>query len=106
MVNAWLGSWVLALSLFGCSQARSPEPSTLSSAREVVQKYCVACHGAGGQAAELDWTNAAALAVRRRNIAAKVRLHSMPPPGLPRPDAQERRVLLCWALSNSEGCGK
>jgi mono/diheme cytochrome c family protein len=96
----------LALPLFGCSQARSPEPATLGSAQQVVHKYCVACHSANGQASELNWGNEPTLILHRRNIAAKVRLNSMPPPGLPRPDANERRVLLCWALSNADGCAK
>lgn len=96
----------LALLLFACSPARSPEPVSLGSAQAVVRKYCASCHSPNGEASELNWTYEPALIAHRRSIAAKVRLNSMPPPGLPRPDANERRVLLCWALANSEGCGK
>lgn len=92
-----------ALLLFGCS-ARSPQRASLGSARQVIAKYCGSCHAPSGEASEFNWTDERALVAHRRNIAAKVRLNSMPPPGLPRPDADERRLLLCWAAANEDGC--
>ena len=97
---------VAALLCSGCNRARSPQPATLSNAQQVVAKYCVTCHSPSGQASELDWTNEHALVAHRRGVAAKVRLHSMPPPGMPQPNEDERQLLVCWAASNGPGCPK
>jgi uncharacterized membrane protein len=107
-----------ALSLFfalACSSAKSGPPIasapqsdtskcdaaarvSLAEARSVVAKRCVSCHSPGGTAGDdYDWTNEQSLVAHRRNVAAQVAENAMPPAGYPRPTAEERRTLLCWA---------
>ena len=93
---------IALLLLTGCNSAHSPQPA--GSPREVIAKYCVTCHGPGGQASEFDWTNQHSVEVHRQGIGAKVRLHSMPPPGMPQPDEDERRVILCWVDPKGARC--
>ncbi len=95
-------SLALSLALFACTG--NSQPVTLASARQVVSKYCVTCHSPSGAAADFDWSDERSLMLHRRNIAAKVSRNSMPPSGLPQPDAEERRILLCWAASNDAAC--
>jgi uncharacterized membrane protein len=97
----------LLLTLLACtgqaaSQAHDGRPmacqgASLSSARQVVTKYCVSCHSPSGAASDYDWSDERALLAHRRNIAAKVGQNSMPPVGQPRPTPSERSTLLCWA---------
>ncbi len=79
------------------SQATACDHPSLASARQVVSKYCLSCHAPNGDASEYDWTDERALLAHRRNVAAQVGQNSMPPPGQPRPNAEERQTLLCWA---------
>ena len=72
-------------------------PVPLSTVRPLVTKYCASCHSPNGAAADYNWTDEPTLLRHRKGIAARVGRGIMPPPGQPRPDADERRALLCWA---------
>ena len=74
------------------------DPGALSEAKIVVAKRCASCHSPSGIASEdYDWTKESALVAHRRNVAAQLAGDTMPPAGYPRPTAEERRTLLCWA---------
>jgi uncharacterized membrane protein len=74
------------------------EPIALSEVRPLVDKYCVACHSPSGAAGEdYDFRSDGSIMARRRNIAAKLRLHVMPPPSALQPSDSERKTLRCWA---------
>jgi uncharacterized membrane protein len=74
------------------------EGVTTGQARRLVDEYCVSCHSPNGAAGEdYDFRKDAAIAARRRNIEAKLRLRLMPPPNAPQPSDAERAVLRCWA---------
>ena len=67
-------------------------PATRPAAREVLDKYCVACHNqtlrtAGLALDGLDATKPSANAEVWERVIAKLRAGSMPPPGRPRPEA-------------------
>lgn len=73
-------------------------PIELAEVRQLVDRYCVSCHSPTGAAGDdADFTHDGALSARRRNIAAKLRLHVMPPPNARQPSEAERRALSCWA---------
>jgi Protein of unknown function (DUF1592)/Protein of unknown function (DUF1588)/Protein of unknown function (DUF1585)/Protein of unknown function (DUF1587)/Protein of unknown function (DUF1595)/Planctomycete cytochrome C len=66
--------------------------------RELLDKYCVTCHNqklhtAGLALDTLDIAKPAANAELWERVIAKLRAGSMPPPGLPRPDAATYRDL-------------
>jgi len=67
-------------------------PATASPDRAVFSKYCVTCHNqrlltAGLALDTLDPSNPAARPQVWEKVVAKLRAGSMPPPGIPRPDA-------------------
>jgi len=74
-------------------QAAAPAiPATPPAVREVVDKYCIACHNqtlrtAGLALDNLDATKPGANAEVWERVIAKLRAGSMPPAGRPRPDA-------------------
>jgi len=73
-------------------------PATVAEAEAVMKERCTPCHAPGGEAGpEHDFTKLDSFVAQRRNIAAKVEQGAMPPPGHPKPSADERRVLLSWA---------
>jgi mono/diheme cytochrome c family protein len=68
-------------------------PQDAASPRVVFDKYCVTCHNektrvAGLDLAGLDASRLAANAETVEKVIAKLRAGSMPPPGIPRPDAE------------------
>jgi mono/diheme cytochrome c family protein len=76
----------------------SGSPIADAQARGLVDAYCVSCHSPDGSAGEdYDFRSDVALRSRRRNIAAKLRLGAMPPPGSLQLAAAERSSLRCWA---------
>src|SRR5687767_307795 len=89
----------LALAALGSLEARpQPAPSsgqpsaTARSARAVLDKYCVSCHSgrratAGLALDVLDPNQAGAAAETWEKVVARLRGRSMPPAGMPRPDA-------------------
>jgi cytochrome c5 len=89
--------WLVAVATSVQTAARqtqaAPKPVASSSpAGAVVGKYCLSCHSqrlqTAGLALEgLDTANPASRPEVWEKVVAKLRAGSMPPPGLPRPDA-------------------
>src|SRR5437763_4092261 len=84
---ALLGGGVVAVALLGA-------PATTPSAdpRVFFDKHCITCHNqklktAGLALDSLDAANPATNAEVWERVIAKLRAGSMPPPGIPRPDA-------------------
>jgi cytochrome c5 len=70
----------------------APAPAPASPDRAVFSKYCITCHNqrlktAGLELDTLDPSNPAARPQVWEKVVAKLRQASMPPPGVPRPDA-------------------
>ena len=87
------GGIVAALSSVQTSARQTPPaPATLARPRAVLDTYCIRCHNqrllTGGLALDtLDVTQPHANSDVWERVIAKLRAGSMPPPGLPRPDA-------------------
>ena len=84
-VHAFIATLLLA---GGATAATTP--------RALVDKYCISCHSqklhtAGVVLDNLDATQPSANAEMWERVIAKLRAGSMPPPGLPRPDAATYR---------------
>jgi mono/diheme cytochrome c family protein len=79
--------------------------------REVVNRYCVACHNqrlkTGGLTLDtVDTANVPADAAIWEGVVRKLRAGMMPPQGMPRPDEATRRALVTWletALDRAPG---
>jgi mono/diheme cytochrome c family protein len=119
-----VGGW-LAVALSGMQTsaqqvqpAQAAVPSTTPAASQVVlDKYCITCHNqrrrtAGLALDTLDVTHPGANAEVWENVIAKLRAGSMPPPGMPRPDAATYRAVasslehdidLAWAATPNPG---
>src|SRR5579863_3091434 len=75
---------------------------TFSDARTTLKTYCQTCHQGASAPAHLDltrFTNEDSLAQQPQvwsRIYQRVREGSMPPKGLPAPDAQQRDQLAGW----------
>ena len=84
---------LILAALLGAAFAVDPLGSqTTSSPRQFLDTYCVTCHNqklrtAGLALDSLDAANPAANAEVWERVIAKLRAGSMPPPGMPRPDA-------------------
>jgi uncharacterized membrane protein len=75
----------------------------MEEVNRVVAKRCASCHSPNGTAGDdYDWTNERSLVAHRRNVGAQIAEGSMPPVGYPRPTAEERRTLLCWAQGQAQ----
>jgi len=90
---------------------------TTSNPRQFLDSYCVTCHNqklrtAGLELDRLDPANPAAHAEVWERVIGKLRSGSMPPPGLPRPDAEsyhavasslESKIDQAWAAAPKPG---
>jgi hypothetical protein len=88
-----------------------------ADARAFLDKYCITCHNqklrtAGLTLDSLDLTKPGANAEIEERVIAKLRAGSMPPPGMPRPDAASYRAVAstleneidrAWAASPNPG---
>ena len=88
--GVWRAS-IFALVVTGCVAAVQTQ-SAPPPARALLDTYCVTCHNqrlrtAGLALDTLDVTRPVANADVWERVIAKLRAGSMPPPGLPRPDA-------------------
>src|SRR5438309_2238473 len=77
--------------------SQTPDPS----ARALLDKYCVQCHSerlrTGGLTLQtIDTANVPAGAEVWEKVIRKLRTDSMPPPGLPRPDAARASAVASW----------
>ena len=89
--SVFIGLWFAA----ACAASSAPSP------REVLDKYCVTCHNqrlkTGGLALDnLDLAKVPAQAEIWEKVAGKLRSGSMPPAGMPRPDAATYSSLAGW----------
>jgi len=90
--SAGVATSVQTATLQSQSTASTPAPAPVSPDRAVFAKYCVTCHNqrlltAGLALDTLDPSNPAARPQVWEKVVAKLRAGSMPPPGVPRPDA-------------------
>ena len=102
MVWAWT-----APPLWGAAQANHTAPPTVPSTTpegshsQVLRQYCVSCHNervkAGGLLLDkMDVANVPADAEAWEKVVRKLRVGSMPPPGMPRPDRRTLDGLVGW----------
>jgi len=87
--------------------AQSPAAFTAATERQLLDKYCVACHSTKAREAgidsarkltvdSLDVANLAHDAKTWELIARKLRAGMMPPAGMPRPDAPTYQGMAAW----------
>src|SRR5436309_2604281 len=103
VVLLWMsGAWLAALDGAHAQGGPPPAPpSSPSSARAVVGRYCVTCHNGrlktGGLALDaLNLDNVAADAEVWEKVTRKLRAGAMPPVGAPRPDQTTSDGLAAW----------
>ncbi|MGP0074326.1 MAG: DUF1592 domain-containing protein [Bryobacteraceae bacterium] len=103
-----LAAFALIVSL--CMQAAPPpqqaaNPTSVTSERALVDKYCVACHSdklkTGGLSLQsADMTNIPAGAETWEKVIHKLSLGAMPPQGMPRPDQASIDGLVSWLTTS------
>src|SRR5262245_28763329 len=110
-------AWIFATLLVALLGAQAPLQQTRQNPRTFLDAYCVGCHNqrlrtAGLSLDSLDTTKPGANAEVWERVIAKLRAGSMPPPGLPRPDAAtyhavassiENQVDRAWAARPNPG---
>ena len=79
----------------------SASPASVAGGRAFLNKYCVACHNSRAKTAglELDQADMAAIpehAELWEKVLWKLQTGSMPPSGMPRPEAASARALATW----------
>ena len=77
------------------------ETAAAGEARALLDRYCVACHNARLRTAGLELDSADPAAVDRaghiwEQVARKLRIGAMPPPGRPRPERGEALALVAY----------
>ncbi len=93
-----LGAWTAAAAL--PARRHAAPQATPTAFRQLLQKYCVRCHGRTVRKSEIDlssFVTAESLARRASlctDVAAQVRNRTMPPAGAPQPGDAERQRLL------------
>jgi hypothetical protein len=71
-----------------------------ASATEVLQEYCIRCHGDSAKEGEIDFASPDSFAAlrddadRMRDVVDAMDLAFMPPDGEPQPSSEERQILL------------
>ena len=88
----------------GAQEAESARTVTASSAREMLDRYCVRCHNDATRVAGLaldtrDLANVSAEAETWERVIVKLRAQTMPPAGNPRPDQATYRAAATWLES-------
>jgi len=83
------------------ASAVTAPPETATSARAVVDKYCVVCHNAKLRTAnllldKLDLAHLGAHAEIGEKVVRKLRAGMMPPSGMPQPNPATRDALIGW----------
>ena len=89
----FLGCWAEAVILFG-----APPASPSANPRTFLDAHCVSCHNqklrtAGLALESLDVSRPVENVGVWERVIAKLRSGSMPPPGIPRPDAATYRAV-------------
>ena len=105
MVSALWAATLISLPQAAAPQARNTPapPLTPADAGMVVTKFCVGCHNertkTGGLVLEgVDFTKVAANAGALEKVVRKLGTGSMPPQGMPRPDAATHDALLSYLI--------
>ena len=109
-VVRWLVVLVGVLAAFGrpqgliAQEAESAREVTASSARQVLDQYCVRCHNDRTRVAGLaldtrDLADVSAEAETWERVIVKLRAQTMPPAGNPRPDQATYRAAATWLES-------
>jgi mono/diheme cytochrome c family protein len=103
-----VSAFTLLIASFGAVSPRAAQapvravaPSDDATYQAVVDKYCVTCHNDRSKTAGLSLqgrslTNAAADAEVWERVIRKVSAGSMPPAGMPRPDAATSEAMVTW----------
>lgn len=98
--------WAIALAVSPAARQASPavaaariQPLRPAEAKTLVDSYCISCHNertkTGGLALDdIDFTKISANAERLEKVVRKLGTGSMPPQGLPRPDAATHDALI------------
>jgi hypothetical protein len=96
-----ISRWTLVLlGIGGSIAAGAPQASpAISSERAAVNRYCLGCHNSKLKTAGLALDNASGEDVTRRpeaweKVVRRLRVRSMPPAGLPRPDEHTYNALI------------
>ncbi|MBI2189466.1 MAG: DUF1592 domain-containing protein [Acidobacteria bacterium] len=114
-IGGWMAASVAAMQ--GPPQPRGDGAAATVRAADVVNTYCVSCHNQRLKAADLaldtaDATRPAAHPEIWERVVTRLRAQSMPPAGLPRPDAAtydasadalEAEIDRAWAASPNPG---
>ncbi len=108
------GALLLGLGLSVAADAHAQEPAeapaaaelspSASAARELLDRYCVACHSerletAGLSLEDIDVAHVPAEAEIWENVVRKLRTSTMPPPNRPQPPAAARSAMASWLES-------
>jgi len=98
-----LSGWIVAaLSAQSPTQAKpAPASSIASPITPIVDTYCITCHNQKSRTAGLslegvDAAHPSANPELWERVVAKLRAGAMPPPGMPRPDAQAYDTAASW----------
>ena len=83
------------------STSVAPEDMSVSSARALLDRYCVTCHNARTRTADLtldtmDIGQVGNAAATWEHVVRRLRASAMPPAGRPRPDAATSRRFVTW----------
>jgi mono/diheme cytochrome c family protein len=83
---------MLAATVVASAAVANAQPASAAAEQAVVNKYCITCHSAklhtGGLVLQdADFNNVPAAAEKWEKVIRKLRTGSMPPQGMPRPDA-------------------
>ena len=97
-------AWAGAVCIEGAPQTQvrlKPDTTTSSPARELVTKYCIACHNERLKTANLlldkaDADRVANAADTWEKVIVQLRGRSMPPPNMPRPDNATYESVATW----------
>ena len=102
----------LGLSLAAAAHAQEPAGESAaaalspaaSDARQLLDRYCVACHNARLETAglslqDIDVAHVVAEAETWENVVRKLRTNTMPPPNRPQPPADARAAMASWLES-------
>ena len=95
VIGGWMAAALSSVHTLALSERLAPQAEArveASPVKAVLDKYCVTCHSqrlrTAGLALEgIDVANPAARADVWERVIAKLRAKSMPPAGMPRPDA-------------------
>ena len=98
---AWLTWSSSAPDRLSAAGAQQPSPAAEHPSRATIDRYCVGCHNAklktGGLILQgIDLANVPAGAEVWEKVIRKLRTGSMPPAGVPRPDAATVNSLASW----------